>query len=118
MSDCPYEKFWRKLTDWTDNWLTNWLIINLIRVDDAEKSSLFRVKNLTIINFSYLLFLRALTSYITAPDGCHRKNDLNDGAYDDQGRNSHHGFLLCGKVYVRQLVRIKEKGIFIIVTSA
>ena len=75
-----------------------------------------RFKNLVIINFSYLLFLRALTTNITTPNGCHRKNDLNDGAYDDQGRNSHHGVLLCGKVYVRQLVPSKEKGI--VITSA
>ena len=83
MTDCSDEKVWRKLTDWPDNWLTNWLIIKVIQVDNAEISSLFRGKSLVIINFSYLLFLRAMTTYITAPDGCHRKNDLSDGAYDD-----------------------------------
>ena len=40
MTDSPDEKIWRKLTDWTDNWLTNWLIIKVIQVDNAEISSL------------------------------------------------------------------------------
>ena len=44
MTYCPDEKIWRKLTDWPDNWLTNWLIIKVIQVDNAEISSLLDLR--------------------------------------------------------------------------
>ena len=75
------------------------------------------MNNRSILYFTYLRFLRALSIYITAPDGCYRENDLNDGAYDNQERNSHHGFLLfsefCILVFTQEIaICIAEKVTF------
>ena len=75
------------------------------------------MNNRSILSVAYLRFLRALNIYITAPDGCYRENDLNDGTYDDQERNSHHGFLLfsefCILIFTQEIaICIAEKVTF------